>query len=188
MKKQVKFTIKVQCKVEQRSYEMLDGDPRVSTSWITEALPVLSYVDHQIECVTKTVNARVDKYRVKSVAICHHPVATIKADTTFHEITCELPIIYCLAENVTQLEQALDFAVKRVAEHVYVDGDFTLLDTIQLALEKEINEVFFNLWGNDVNVVRAQVDGSEWLSVRLFSKSEDSLLAFWIPENSVVVD
>lgn len=187
MKRQVKLTAKIQCKVEQRTYKMLDGDPRVSDRWVLETFPVLAYVDHQIECVTKKAIGRTGKFKMQPVTIRHCPVTTDKAQSNLHEITCELPTIHVTGKDAHFLEQVLDYAIKRVADHVYVDGDFTLLEAFQLALEKEVNDVLSNLWGTDVNFVRAQVSGSGWVSVRLINKGEDSLLAFWIPENSVTI-
>lgn len=190
MFKQVKLTVKFQCKVEQRTYDMLDGERSESIFWKTESFQVLAYCDHKIECATNTMSRQLGEleFEFEPTAIRYQALFASNSGTTVHEITCDLPIIYVPAKSIGDLEHGLDLAIKRVAQVHYVDGDYTAIEAVQLALEKEINDLFSDFWKQEVAVIRADTPNSEWLAIRLLCNSSDPLIAFWLPDNSIVVD
>lgn len=166
----------------QRTYEVLQGVRNVASSWKFESFPVLTYLDHRIECIAKHTDL-VDEHEYETTVIDANPIAILQCGSKIFEVNCELPIIHLPAQITDHVVEALDLVINCVAEYIYADGDYSVIEAFLLSIEKGVNGLFTDFLGQDVSLIRAQVSCTNWLAVRLNNKQKDPLLSFWVVEN-----
>lgn len=189
MSKIVQLSLSSSWKKENSTYEMLNGDPRFSSGWKQKTFPVVSYVDHHLNYAINYSNDRPNFLQLAPTEITLNALNRNMDGCEVFELKCGLPLIVTSdISKVNRILDALDNAIKNVAKHLYVDGDFTALEGLQLQFEKEINEAFSNaVWRKDLSVVRTSFNWKEWLGVMLISKEDTPLLAHWKPKNTTVI-
>ncbi|WP_286230275.1 hypothetical protein [Neobacillus mesonae] len=190
MNKVLNVTLSSSWKREYRTYEMFQGGSQQSPLYKTETFPVVTYFNHEIQFTAEKHSGSLSKVRsltpaLITVTLNRNPGKEIE----FYEVRCSLPpIITGDLSKAQRIVDALEGAINRISQSLYVDGDYSVIDGLQMLFETEINNsVSAAIWRKNVCVVQHNVNSKGCLFVRLFSKNDDPLITFWKPENSIVL-
>ncbi|MBS4212442.1 hypothetical protein [Neobacillus rhizophilus] len=190
MSKIVYLSLVTKWKRAYQSFEMLQKDSLVSPSYNKESFPIVSYFNHEVQYTAQDHTGQLSKVRSLAPAnITVTPLSNAGGEIEIYELRCSLPpIITGDLSKAKRIVNALEGAINRISKSLYVDGDYSVIDGLQMLFETEINDsVSAAIWRKNVCVVQHNVNSKGCLFVRLFSKNDDPLITFWKPENSIVL-